>query len=354
MFPADEMSARAMRSDATVELFTTYMREGQTIFVLPSNMRDFGKNLLMISILKAAELKGYILETSIDKELPDKLFKTDEADFCAGYVYQAAQASVGQLVQGKSKFAKGQAAYQRSCVERVHKEARHLKRGGDSLLDERLSTMKSFTKAYWSVKARIGSLFKSIPKKSMGPLVSYLKSKQELEKLIHTSLSWDNRGVFRPEEVSYLNVRYNQAVSALSGFREQLSTPTERLATSFEESYNAVRRLVRAAESEVDTLINRRAAILFVPNAKKKRDVEWNKTKLLDKIATFTESAKISAFMPSTLPGIRLISAEYDVMVPIADGDLGTVYQFDPDNDTQSECLYSWNAYLSHFISNRD
>jgi len=301
----------------------------------------------MIAILKAATAKGYALETSINKELPDKLLKTDEADFIAGYVFQACREEVGNLVSGSSKFAKGQQAYQRSCVDMAHSKSRHLKKGGDKSLEERFSNMTSFTQAYWSVRTRILNLIKSLRKKRPTTIVSFLKSKQELEKLIHTEVKWHNRGVFRSEEIIYLDSENHEALEALNAFRDRLSTPTERLATHFEDEYAPIRRGIRAAEAKVDTLINRRSSILFIPNAKKKRDIEYNKLSLLNKLAEFTETSKQSAFLPSTLPGIRLVNTNLDIFAPVVDNLLLTTWIVVDGNDTALDVVTSWNAFLS-------
>jgi len=350
MFPADEMSARAMRGERSAELFTSFVRDNETVFVLPRNIKDFTKNLLMIAILKAAQLKGYVLETSLEKDLPEKVLKVDDADFAAGYVYQASREVLGDYVNGNSKFAKGQQAYQRSCIDRHYRQARHLKKGGDSKLDERFSKMKEFTKDYWSVRTRITSLFKSLNKKTPVNLISYLLSKQELEKLIHTSLSWDNRGLFRSEEITYLNSRNSDELEALTAFRARLDSPSERLASHFEEDYARIRRDIKASEAEVAACINRRADVIFVKNAKKKRDIEYNKRKLLDKVAEFTEVGKVSAFSPHSLPGISLISTTANLIRAVADDQLWTQWRVPDDDNEAREVVTSWNSYLHHFV----
>jgi hypothetical protein len=353
MFPADEMSAKALKADRAVELFSVYVRDGDTVFVLPKNMKDFTKSLFMVSILKAASAKGYILETSIDKEMPAKILKTDDEQFVAGYVYQALQPELGDLDSGTSKFAKGKQAYQRSCIERTHKNSRHLKRGGDTLLEKRVGQMTSFTQAHWSDRNRLLSLLKSLDKKRPTNLVSYLKSRQEMEKLIHTSVSYDNRGVFRPEEIDYLNNRYRSQMDALQAFRDRLTSPNERLATHFEEDYSRIRRDVKAAEQEVQTTLNRRADLLFVKGAKKKRDIEFNKTKLLDKIASFDSPDRIAAFIPSTLPGIGLKVTTHNILLPIDNKPWTDIWSVPQGDNAAQGVITSWEAYLAQFIAER-
>jgi hypothetical protein len=347
------MSARALKSDTVAELFSVYNREGTNVFVLPSNIKDFTKSLFMISILRAAEHKGYTLETSIDKSLPAKILKTEDEAFVVGYVYQALKPELGDYDQGTSKFAKGRQAYQRSCIERVHKNSRHLQRGGDKKLEERIGKMNSFTQTYWSVRNRILGLLKSLDKRQPGSLVSYLKSRQELEKLIHTSVSFDNRGVFRPEEIDYLKLRYKQPLTELQQFRDRLTTPNERLATHFDEDYALIRRMIKDVESECQTTLNRRADLLFVKNAKKKKDVEWNKTKLLEKIATFDSPERIGAFIPSTLPGIRLVLTTHNVMLPIDNRPWTEIFSVPQEDQAAVGVITSWEAYLAQFIAER-
>jgi hypothetical protein len=345
LFPSDEMSARGLRSTNSARVFTVYTRDGTNIFVLPNNLRDFENNLLFISILKAATLKGYTLETSIQEGVPEKILKTEDADFAAGYVYAASQETIGTYVTATSKFAKGQQAYQRSCIDRHHRSKKHLKCDGDSKLTDRFSKMKSFTKDYWSMRTSILNLFKSIRKLVPGELVSFLKSSQELEKMIHTSIDWQNRGVFRAEEVLYLNELHEDSLSLLNNFRDRIRNPNERLATHFTEDYTVVRTSLKAAEAQTGTIMNRRAAVLFKANAKKKADVEWNKLKLLEKIASFEDPAKVAHFIPSSLPGIKCTRTQINVMLPLPDTELFTVFD-DDDDDHAHDVITSWNAYL--------
>jgi len=355
MFPSDEMSARSIASDKTAEVFTTYVKDGRTVFVVPSNLREFSKNLLMIAILKAASLKNYSIETSLDKEVPEKILKTEDASFVAGYVFQAHQEVLGPLVTDSSKFAKGRAAYQRSCIQVYHSSSRHLKKDGDKILTKRLSEMKSFTQAYWSLRTRIVSLLTSLPKKSAGDdLRTYVKSKEDLNKLIHTQLVWRNRGVFRSEEIAYLDSRHSAATDALMTFKDSFENPTLALARDFDAAYAPIKNGIRTAEAEIVALYNRRSDILFLKNAKKKRDVEYNKMKLLDKIAGFTEHGKLSAFIPATLPGIGLLDATVDIMQPVRPEQLETTWSR-PANIPQAwEVVTSWNAYLAHFLQSED
>lgn len=351
MFPVDEISARVLRTDKQADLFTVYNRDGKNIFVLPHNLRDFAKNTLMISILKAAEAKGYELETSLTLELPQNVLKTDETDFVAGYVFQAIQPELGNHLSGTSKFAKGQRAYQRSCIDRYYSKSRHLVRGGDRNLEERFGKM-SFTQAYWSIRTRLVSLFKSLPKKQPTTLVSYLKSRQELEKLIHTQVTWHNRGVFREEEITYLDHRNKTALSDLESFRNLLSNPTERIAAHFEEEYAPVRKGLSDAEAEVSAIISRRSALLFIPG-KKKRDLEFNQRRLLDKLSTFTKQSEMALFMPNTLPGISLNVTTVNSMSPLSDELLERTYGVDGNVQAVDVCT-SWNAYLAQIVREDD
>jgi hypothetical protein len=302
----------------------------------------------MLAILKAADAKGYKMEVSIDKELPEKLLKTDEADFAVGYVFQACKEEVGTLVKGTSKFAKGQQAYQRSCVDYAYSSSRHLRKGGDKSLEERFSNMKSFTQSYWSVRTRILNLLKSLRKKRPEALITYLKSKQELEKLIHTQVIWHNRGVFRQEEITYLDSQYHLALEALSGFRDKLNNPTERLATHFEEEYSPVRKAVKDAENVVSSLLNRRSQILFIAKATKKKDVEYNAKPLLEKLAGINDHSRFSAFIPSTLPGIGLNDTNMDILRAVTHTNLPNAWRALEGDIVAQEVCASWNTFLTN------
>jgi hypothetical protein len=180
-----------------------------------------------------------------------------------------------------------------------------------------------------------------------------MKSKEELIKGIHTQLSWRNRGVFRNEEIAYLDSLFHNATEALTGFINKLSHPDSQLAENYDDEYATVRSAVKNCEMRVAGLINRRAAIVFIPNSKKKKDIEYNKKKLLEKLTMIEAKDKITAFVPTSLPGIGTKKTIADLFKVLSLSELETSYEVQGDELAVEVCT-SWNQFLSGLSRNEE
>jgi hypothetical protein len=345
-FPMDEIAARTQNTTKEKDLFTVYSKDGTNVFVLPKNLSDFKDTQLMYAILSAATEKDYVFELHSEKELPPKVLKTEDASFFAGFVRQAKEAEVGTRIEATTRYAKGRECFQRLCVERHFGKANHLHKDGSDRFKKKMSSQTCFTKEFFHYRAAIQTLFLSLRAPKPADLKSFMKSKEELIKGIHTQLSWRNRGVFRPEEITYLDSLFQDSTEALTGFIRRLSDPDSLLAEKYEDEYAAVRTKVRYCENQVTGLINRRASIVFIPNSKKKKDIEWNKKKLLEKLALIEAKDKITPFMPTSLPGIVLERPIADVFAALSLTRLQETYALGED-PLAAEVVTSWNQFLT-------
>lgn len=352
-FPMDEIAARTQNTQKEKDLFTVYSRDGTNVFVLPKNLSDFKDTTFMYAILSAAEMKGYAFELHSEKELPPKVLKTEDSAFFAGFVRQAKEAEVGERIQATTRYAKGRECFQRLCCERHYGKATHIHRNGSERLKQKMSAQTCFTKEFFTYRSAIQTLFLSLKAPKPGDLTTFMKSKEELIKGIHTQLSWRNRGVFRNEEITYLDSLFHNSIEALNGFIGRIGNPDSLLAEKYEDEYRAVREKVKASEMQVAGLINRRASIVFIPNSKKKKDIEWNKKKLLDKLASIESKDKIVPFMPASLPGIVLEKGISDVFAVLSLNSLQETYSVGDDNLAAEVCT-SWNQFLSGLSRNEE
>jgi hypothetical protein len=344
-FPTSEIAARGIDDSKGKNPFTTYTSEGRTNFVLPKNYEDHGKNVFFISMVAVAVKLGYYLvlgETSV----PAAVLNTDEGHFFAGYVNQALASVTGARKTGASKFSKGEQAFQLYCVDTHYKNTRHLRHGGHEKLSRRLSSLKGFTKEWWSTRNHIITLFKALPAKPVTELETFVVSQEELRKLMKTSYSWDNRGIFREEEIAYLKSRYSSMVAEYENFVASTKVPSEALCRSFDALYETAVNPIRRCEQEISAAINLRSQFLFL-NSKKKKDIEWNKTKLLDKIEKISDESKFSRFMPDSLPGIRRIKALPNIMEAVPQNQITQYWGFPDDNQDAANVCESWNNFVN-------
>jgi len=345
-FPKSEASAKGLANTKEGNLFSVYMRDKEEIFVLPQNLSDFKNDLMMVTICTAAHKRGYTLETSTTKSLAVAVLKTPEAAWFAGYVSQCLLETTGERIDSTSKFAKGQSSFQTRSVGVRYGNAKHLRTDGEAKMIKKLNEMSGFTKDYWGLRGALMALFKSLPANRVTNLETYLQSLPVLKKNIKTSFIWDNRGLFRNEEITYLNQRFHTEVETYNSFITSLSNPTPELARDFDALYERARRGISNVESTLTGTINRRAQLLFVKNAKKRKDIEWNKTKLLDKIAGFETADRILPFMPQSLPGIALVRELPSLVAPVANADLPNHFTCDSPEVFGPDVCASWNEFV--------
>jgi hypothetical protein len=332
------MAARGINdTDWTSSMFVVKNDSGSVKITVPKNIEVFSDSLLMMSILKICEIKGYQPVLS-ENELPKSVLETKEGAFFAGYVLASTRHETGEMNSGSSKFAKGEKAFQTYSVEKAYGKARHLKTGGQAKLTERLSAMKGFTQAYWGLRGSVVALFKSLRPSVVTNLETYVLSKNELLKNVKTKLQCENGGCFRSEELMYLSNRYSNAKASLNAFLARLDNPTEDLAKRFDEVYAPVKTIVDRADSEIKANLASRARILF-PQDKKKATVQWSKKPLSEKLQDLDEEKKL-VFKPESLPGITVtpvVRKESDQLETF----LEEKYDLDDDEPVRG-VVFSW------------
>jgi len=266
-------------------------------------------------MLKIFESKTWIPVLS-ESDLPSGVLETKEGAFFAGFVAASLRKETGPMETGTTKYSKGFKSYQTFCVEKAYSKSVHLRTGGMDKITERLSNMKGFTKDYWGLRGAIMSLFKSIKPIKVTDLQTYMKSKNEISKSIKTKMPFRNGGVFRVEEIAYLDSIYTKSTEELEQFLATLNEPSEELAKNFEAYYTRVRVSVNRVESEVKPIMAARSRILF-PDSKKKKDIKWRDQPLIEKLATLDEKHLVH-FRPQSLPGITVKDSSTELFGGIA------------------------------------
>jgi hypothetical protein len=309
-FPTTEIAARSINaSNWNESLFNTQQDGGKEYITVPRNIESFSESLFMITLLKLFEVKGWIPALS-EKDLPPAVLETKEGGFFAGFVSASLKSETGEMASGTSKYSKGVRAFQTFSVEKARGKSIHLRTGGMDKLTERLSGMKGFTKEYWGMRGALAAIFKSIPPSKVSNLNTYFMSKPEIMKNIKTRLLYKNGGVFRPEELTYLDSRYATVQTHLDAFLARLDSPDMELANNFSETYANLKTEVERCDNEIRPVVTARARILF-PQDKRKKTIQWTKQGLSEKLYDLEES-KLMQFLPETLPGVTAQSSASD------------------------------------------
>jgi hypothetical protein len=301
-FPTSEEMARSMNTTGwTDSLFVANTQGDNTYVTVPKNIEDFRDSLMMSSILRCYAYKNWI-PTLSTAELPKAVLDTKEGAFFAGFVMAASYEKTGPLQDANTKYSRGIRAFQIFSVEKTMAKSRHLRNGGMAALTERLSGMKGFTQAFWGLRASLVTLFKSLRPIPVSDLSSYVKSKEELLKIVKTRLHFENGGCYRPEELRFLSERYVATKTKLNAFLMRIERPDEELAAHFDEIYAPIKSELEIADNEIKANLAARARILF-PNDNKKRSQTWARKSLSEKLSELSED-KLKEFLPETLPGI--------------------------------------------------
>jgi len=218
----------------------------------------------------------------------------------------------------------------------------HLTIGGMEKIKKAIMEMKGFTKEFWGLRATVVAILKGVPPNRVTHLETFMRSKEEIMKRIKTSFRYQNGGLLRPEEISYLDERYAPQKALHSTFVESLANPTPDLVLNFTERYSTVRTAVETADNEVRLTLANRSRIAF-PSSKKKSDIRFSQLSLAEKLQQIDED-KLSYWYPESLPGISRVAYTGD-LAPGTIGWLEVVYPT-VTNPRAIEVIASWYAGL--------
>jgi len=283
-------------------LFSLRNERDETLITFPKNIESFADNLLMLSLLRLSILKEWKVQLSTT-DLDTKVFDTPEGSFVAGFIAAAGTNKTGPRITGNTRFSKGVSAYQSFSVEKKYGKLPWLRTGGMDSLMQRLSVMKGFTKDYWGMRGTLAALLKMTPPNEVTDLETFMLPKQEILKTVRTKLPYENGGLFRTEEIAALNSRYSNVKELLTGFVMKLDNPSPEFAKEFMKEYTPVKTAVETVDREIKLLSVARSRLLF-PEGKKKKDLNFKKKSLDEKIHILVEQNKESNFLPESLPGI--------------------------------------------------
>jgi hypothetical protein len=285
-------------------------------------------------------LNKWVIQKS-SKELPVSVFDSAEGPFFAGYIAAALQERTGPYTKGTTRFSKGYASFQTFSVEKAYGKAFWLRTGGQENLMQRLSSMKGFTKDYWGLRGTIAALLKSIKPIKVSDINTYFLPKSEIVKHIRTKLPFENGGLFRTEEISYLSERYSTVKTMITKFMVMIDNPTEDFIEHFLEAYTPLKTAFESVDREIKLLAVNRSKELF-PQGKKKGLLKFKALSLDEKIESLNEE-KQRMFVPESLPGIkRTKDSEEEIGTPDW---YNEVYEASSAKSHAVEVISSWYNY---------
>lgn len=344
-FPLSELEARSVGSTTFADtIFGTEKRDGVTYVTVPKNAETHSGSLLFISILKIFEINQWI-PTLSTKDVPKAVFETNDGGFFAGFVAASLDNSTGAHITGKSKYSKGQEAFQIYSVDMAYPGSKHLRTGGMQKIIKNLNDMKSFTKEWWSTRSTITALFKGLRPAAVSHLETFFKSREEINKNIANTFKFKNGGIFRGEEITYLSQRYSEEIRLNDEFQALLLHPTPDLATNFNTRYQAVKTALDRVNEEVRLVVANRSRIAF-PSSQKKEDKKFAAKNLTEKLSIMSE-ASLTYWFPETLPGVSAAVVEGDLIRGSPEF-LRLRYETAMDQPTTREIIESWYVALSN------
>jgi hypothetical protein len=343
-FPSSGSDAREIKEvEWRHKLFTPH-HDGSTTYVpLPKNIVDFKDSLLFIAILKAFESQGYKVVVS-DKELPATVFKTDKAAYFAGYVSKSQDKFVGDRIKPTNQFEKGQLAKQTEAViAHVGKRNAHIRRTPHSI-GKTLAEMGGFTRQYWAFRSAISAIFTRLPNPQVDNVSTFMLSGGELiGKIVRKSLPYQNGGVFRQEELRYLDMYYRTELTTMEKIHKLCQNPSNEFANSFDEKVDELAKICKSIEKDLGALFAQRAAVLFRSQSRKKSDIKWAQKPLNEKLNQLKPEDLRRLFSPTNLPGF--VKAERTV------DDKDTVEEFCIEKYRLDDGKLTFEAKLSICVS---
>jgi len=229
----------------------------------------------------------------------------------------------GPRIKAGSLYEKGQLYCQTEAVNaHVGKRNGHIRKVEHSV-GKILSEMTGFTREWWSTRSSISTLFNELPKPKATNLSTYMLTGGELiGKIVRKSLPFDNGGIFRPEELQYLNKVYETVKGDLMQLHKLCKNPSEEFAENFWDYVDQLATTSKMIEKDLGSLYAARAKVLFRGNSKKKADVKWNQLTLDEKISSLAIDESRRLFTPTNLPKFA------KVINPVKASDFGDIVEF--------------------------
>jgi len=354
-FPMTAAAARGLKeTNWQARLFVPHKEDGTYLFPIPKNIIEFKDNLMMITILKIADILGYEIIDS-EEELPTQVLKTDKAGYFAGYTAAANEQVLGARIKPSGQWERGYLCKQTEAIlADVGNRNAHIRRVEHNP-GKILSDMGGFTKKYWGLRGDLATLFKSLPtpKVDDDSKYTYMLSGGELVgKIIRKKLPYENGGIFRKEELQYLNRYYSIPKSCLEKIQRNSQKPTKEFFDSFWTELNKITEDSKLIEKELGTLYASRAKYLFRTGSKKKTDIQWSKKPLDAKLEEMSKEHFIEYFSPKNLPGFpRVIATEANANDPSFENYITQKWKLQRDGDLYAEKLAIVSAYENGLLT---
>jgi hypothetical protein len=344
-FPVTEIGAKDIKvSDWNKSVFKTKQDNDVIYITIPKNAESHADNLFFITLLKICSIKRWVPVQS-ETEVPPAVLETNDAQWFAGYVAAASSNEVADRETGSSKWSKGYQEYQLHCLSAMPsmKTVNHMRQGGVETATRKLSGMKGFTKEWWGLRGSVATMLKALPIRKIrsDSLVTYMRSKEDiLRNVIKQKMPFQNGGIFRKEEISYLGERYKSTTEKVTEFIGLLNEPDDDLARTFTERYSKIRSEIKSIESQVGPIVAERARILF-PEKGKKTTQLWASKPIDEKIASSRLEEKQRYFSPESLPGISKSTSSEEVRTM---EDVQTAYL--SDGRAEAEAFKAIHSYF--------
>jgi hypothetical protein len=309
-FPESAQDARGVKeTEWRDKLFCPHTDAGTVYVPVPNNIADFSDNLLFISILKAIEAKRWKIIIST-QTLAANVLKTEKGMYFAGYVAMSLQDYAGTRIKPSNLFEKGQVARQTEAVlAHVGRQNAHIRRTPHSI-GKVLADMSGFSRQYWGLRSTISAifkdppLFKDLPLPEVDYVASFMLSGGELVgKIIRRTLPYQNGGVFRKEELQYLDRYYSTEKRSMEKIHKECQDPSEDFAKDFYGHVDTLTDICKRIERDLGTLFAQRAQVLFRSGSRKKSDIKWAQKSIDEKLLGISEENYTRLFCPTNLPG---------------------------------------------------
>jgi hypothetical protein len=311
-FPRTAVAAKDIKETNWQErLFVPHKETDDKIVVpVPKNINDFAENYLIITILKIIQIKGWQAVKS-STEVKPNVYKHEKNMFFAGYVSKCMDDSCGKRIKASNAYERGILSAQTDAVMRqVGNRNAHIRKT-EHTYGKILAEMGGFVREYWAQRGAIAALFKDLPlpKADEDDLKTYLLTGGELiGKIVRKSLPHSNGGIFRKEELAYLNGKYANTQQRLDELHSLCKNPTGRFASTFWEYVDELGADAKKIEKELGVAYATRAKILFRQGSKKKQDIKWVRLSLDEKISTMDGKSFAKLFDPCGLPGFTPVT----------------------------------------------
>jgi hypothetical protein len=298
----DAPGIRGSMLPVAIKPLTVTLVQGKQTFIVPRNYKDefLSNSSVFKGLIKIMKINKVLFAVAdIDQAKSELWDNMRICTFVAGCAH-AFTCECSPYYEGDGYFARGVRYVQMIAINDHMDNTSHLRMSKDSPFKVLVGKENPWLAKNRQLLTEVDQLIRMFATKLPigSQMQTWLRSRGDLEsKVILKDLPWNNKGIFRSCEISYMNTRFHNAIESLDNLKANFRNPNHHFAMEFWTHYSDVIKLFDAPKKICQrTIIMRQAHLFPVGRKRPKRGIS-----LEDKILGLQENTYVRIFHPEVV-----------------------------------------------------